>query len=111
RFDLGELDISAKPQGAAGLDLDFYTSEGKRVIGEIKTTVPYSGAKGNLGENQNTSINGDFAKLNRTVADHKFFFATDRATYELVTNKYAGESPDIEIVLLTTPPAASDQMR
>lgn len=42
---------------------------GKRVIAEIKTTVPYSGAINDLGAKQKEAFRSDFAKLINTVAD------------------------------------------
>ena len=75
-YDIGNFDAAAKPQGAPGLDIDLITSHGVHIIGEIKTTVPYSGANGDLGANQKKSFEADFAKLAETKADHKFFFVT-----------------------------------
>jgi hypothetical protein len=101
RFDIGDFDAAAKPQGAPGLDIDLLTRDGKRIVGEIKTTVPYSGAKHDLGAQQKASFQKDFSKLNRAEADYKFFFVTDTATFDIVRQRYAQEIPGVEIVLLT----------
>jgi hypothetical protein len=101
KFDLTDFDIADKPQGAPGLDIDVLTKEAKRIIGEIKTTVPYHGAKNDLGAKQKETFRHDFEKLNRTPADYKFFFVTEKATFDIVQRRYAKEIPDVEIVLLT----------
>ena len=41
RFHLADLDAAEKAQGAPGLDIDVCTRDGHRIVGEIKTTVPY----------------------------------------------------------------------
>ena len=100
RFGLNDFDAAAKPQGAPGLDISVSIPPGKRLIAEIKTTVPYSGVVNDLGAKQKESFRKDFAKLNKTAADYKFFFVTDRATFDVVKRKYTREIPDVEIVLL-----------
>lgn len=102
RFDIKEFDISIKPQGAPGLDIDLKTADDERIIGEIKTTVPYSGAKNDLGAKQKETFQHDFNKLNTTPANHKFFFVTDRATFEVMQRRYASQIPGVNIVLLVT---------
>ncbi|MEO6071971.1 MAG: hypothetical protein ABIP67_01620 [Burkholderiales bacterium] len=102
RFDIGDLDVALKPQGAPGLDIDLITSDSKRIIGEIKTTVPYSGARNDLGAQQRTTFKHDFDKLNEAKADYKFFFLTDQKTYDVVMNRYVSFIPDVEIVLLSS---------
>ncbi len=99
RFGLNDFDAAAKSR-ASGLDIDVRVPSGKRVIAEIKTTVPYSGALNDLGSNQKQNFRNDFAKLNTTVADHKFFFVTDKATFDVVKRKYSKEIYGVEIVLL-----------
>ena len=100
-FPTSSLDAADKPQGAPGLDIDIVTDEGQRIIGEIKTTMPYAIERNDLGAHQRTSFRNDFEKLNREEADHKFFLVTDRDTYDIVRAKYATEIPGVEIVLLT----------
>lgn len=108
RFNIGMFDIAAKPQGAPGLDIDLITSEGEHIIAEIKATVPYSGAKNDLGANQRKTFEHDFDKLNRTQAHHKFFFVTDRATFNIVQQKYASQVPGVKVVLLTATGAVEE---
>lgn len=101
RFKIS-FDVATKPQGAPGLDIDLVdTASGKRIIGEIKTTVPYSGAKNDLGAKQKETFKRDFDKLNHTTADYKFFFVTDKASFEVVQRKYASQISGVEVVLLT----------
>lgn len=99
-FDLGEFDVAAKAQGAPGLDIDLQTLDGKHIIGEIKTTVLYSGAKNDLGAKQKESFKKDFEKLNKTPADYKYFFVTDAATFDIVKRKYTSLIPSEQVVLL-----------
>lgn len=100
RFGLNNFDAAAKPQGATGLDINVLIPPGKRLIAEIKTTVPYSGVLNDLGAKQKESFRNDFDKLNNTAADYKFFFVTDKATFDVVKRKYSREIPGVEIILL-----------
>src|SRR5258706_14827188 len=86
-FAIVDFDAAAKPQGAPGLDIDLLTREGERLIAEIKTTVPYSGATNDLGAQQKNSFRKDFAKLNNTQAVHKLMFVTDRATFDVLQRR------------------------
>ena len=101
RFPISSFDAADKSQGAPGLDIDIVTDEGQRIISEIKTTVPYAIEHNDLGAHQKESFGNDFKKLNREEADHKFFFVTDRDTYDIVRARYATQIPGVEIVLLT----------
>jgi hypothetical protein len=92
------FDAAKKAMGAAGLDIDERTRDGRRVIAEIKTTVPYGAS--DLGSAQRSSFYKDFAKLNREEADHKFFFVTNDRTFSLMKSKYAEHIPCVRIVLL-----------
>jgi len=92
------FDATTKPPGRPGLDIDEETTDGKRVIGEIKTTTPYQ----EMGANQKTSLKKDFDRLELDSAAFKFFFVTDDSTYAFVRRKYALQYPDITIVLLAT---------
>ena len=103
RFDISQFDVSIKPQGAAGLDIDLISTDGERIIGEIKTTVPYSKTKNNLGANQKKAFSNDFDKLNKTPANHKFLFVTDKVTFEVIQSRYSSIIPKVKIVLLSHP--------
>ncbi|PJF21168.1 MAG: hypothetical protein CUN56_12465 [Phototrophicales bacterium] len=98
RFNALNFDAAEKAQGAPGLDIDEVTQDGKRIIGEIKTTVPYG--KHDLGSAQRDSFRKDFNKLNAADADYKFFFVTHQRTFEIVKQRYATEIPDVEVILL-----------
>jgi hypothetical protein len=75
------------------------TIDGKRVIGEIKTTTPYKGNE--LGAQQQATFVKDFKKLLAPSAEFKFFFVTDPAAYEVMERKYKPQIPGVEVVLLT----------
>ncbi len=100
KFPMAPFDVAQKPQGAPGLDIDAKTTEGARVVGEIKTTDPY--LIEDLGAAQRTEFRKDFEKLRIAKADYKFFFVTERRTFDAMKKKYAREIPGITIVLLTT---------
>lgn len=97
-FDIEAFDAAEKAQGAPGLDIDMVDRQGNRIVGEIKTTVPYG--ETDFGSAQKTSIRKDFAKLNAVDATHKFFFVTDARAYQYVTTKYREEIPQVKVVLL-----------
>jgi len=98
RFSIPKLDAAGKPQGAGGLDIDVKTADEKRIIAEIKNTVPYG--SGDFGAAQKREFQKDFAKLNGAVAYRKFLFITDRRAFGLLRGKYAHEIPGVEVVLL-----------
>lgn len=98
RHALVDFNIGLKAQGAPGLDLDAITEDGKRIIGELKTTSPYG--ENDLGANQKTSFLGDFAKLNNNEADTKYFFVTDERTFTIVKSKYNQYLEGVTLVLL-----------
>ncbi|WP_027371131.1 hypothetical protein [Desulfovermiculus halophilus] len=94
-----ELDAAEKPQGAPGLDIDEHSHDAGRVVGEIKTTVPYQ--MNDFGAQQAASFKKDFAKLSAADAEHKFLFVTDeRAFAALQKDKYTALMPGIRIVNL-----------
>jgi hypothetical protein len=98
RLGMEPFDAAEKAQGAPGLDIDARTIAGERVVGEIKTTVPY-GAK-DLGAQQKTAFEKDFKKLNSANAGHRFFSVTDRRTFALMRERYAQKIPGVSVVLL-----------
>jgi hypothetical protein len=98
RFASVVYDSAEKAQGAPGLDIDIELPDNRRIIGEIKTTVAYE--KTDLGSAQRTSFRKDFTKLNAETAQFKFFFLTDRRTYDIVQERYVHEIPGVEVVLL-----------
>src|ERR1043165_4565924 len=96
-----DFDAADKPQGAPGIDIDVRTSEGQRVVAEIKTTVPYKAS--GFGGNQADHFKKDFAKLSASRADHKFLFVTDlRAFAFLKKEKYRKLMPGVRVVHLGT---------
>lgn len=71
-----------KPQGAPGIDIDIATAAGERIVGEIKTTVPYQTV--DFGAQQAAMFKKDFVKLANADAAHKFMFVTERKTFEVL---------------------------
>jgi len=100
RLSMRTFDVAAKAQGAPGLDIDEQTTDGKRVIAEIKTTIPYMA--NDLGAQQKTTFRKDFDKLRNTEADFKFFFVTDDTVLRLMRGKYAPELASVMVVHLPT---------
>lgn len=95
-----EYDVAATAMGASGLDIDERTVDNKRVIAEIKTTMPYGTS--DLGSQQKSSFFKDFEKLNAKPADYKFFFVTTDEAFALMKKRYATKIPGVHVVLLTT---------
>ncbi|BCV20222.1 hypothetical protein [Moorella sp. Hama-1] len=102
RHDLPLIDIAAKPQGAPGLDLDVTIKDGKRIIAEIKTTISYH--TNDLGAQQRETFLRDFKKLRENKADYKYFFVTERDTYEVIRRHYTKYLTE-EISLVLLPPS------
>jgi hypothetical protein len=98
RLPMAPFDVAQKPQAAPGLDIDAATSDGRRVIGELKTTVPYGVVR--LGAAQHKAIATDIAKLRAKAADHKFLFVTDPQTKKAVERAFAADLHEIEVVCL-----------
>jgi hypothetical protein len=97
-LDMEPFDVARKPQGARGLDIDARTVAGKRVVGEIKSTVPYRAR--DLGGDQKSTFEKDFKKLNGAHAEYRYFFVTERRTFDLVRQRYARKMPGVQVVLL-----------
>lgn len=100
RLSLAPFDVALKPQGANGLDIDEYTLDGERVIGEIKTTSPCKKTK--FGAAQITALRKDFSKLQMTEAAHKFMFVTDVSAFEALKRDFAVELSGTTIVCLNS---------
>ena len=93
------LDVAAKPQGAPGLDFDFRTRAGRRLIAELKTTVPYEAD--DFGAAQWSALERDFAKLRRQRAYAKYLFVTDPQSFTyLRQSRGSVKVPGLRIVLL-----------
>jgi hypothetical protein len=98
-LDVLPFDAAAKAQGAPGLDIDERTKSGARVIAEIKTTHPYK--RDDLGAAQAKTFRADAEKLRLETAEHKFFFLTDRAAYQVMhKEKYRNWFDGIRVVLI-----------
>lgn len=99
RFARFEFDAASKSQSAPGLDIDGRTPHGERIVGEIKTTVPYKIR--DFGAQQKRMMEKDFIKLRKAVALHKFMFVTEKSTFEILCSpKYAEELAGVEIIEL-----------
>jgi hypothetical protein len=92
------FDVSLKSQSAPGLDIDEITTDNKRIIGEIKTTIPYN--QNDFGANQKENIINDLKKLKKTEADGKYFFVTEKRAYDIIQSRYIHELKNISIILL-----------
>lgn len=100
RFQV-QFDAAEKPQGAPGIDIDLTTSEGQRIIAEIKTTLPLQLTE--FGAKQAESFKKDFAKLTSVKAEHKFLFVTEEPTFSVLKKpKYTAFVPGVKIVQLLT---------
>lgn len=98
QFDLGHFDVSEKSQSAPGPDIEVYTAEGKKIIAEIKSTIPYK--DNDFGSQQIDSLRNDFSKLKKSSADYKYMFVTNESAYNILNKKYSAELDGIMLVLL-----------
>lgn len=92
------FDVAEKPQGANGPDIDARTSAGERVIGELKTTIPYLGQK--FGAAQLVAMKKDFQKLVSADAEHKYMFVTHRLTEVELSRMFPQSVTNVAIVRL-----------
>ncbi len=96
-----DFDAAEKPQGAPGIDIDVQTTDGQRIVGEIKTIAPYQA--NDFGAQQAASFKKDFVKLAAATAAHKFLFVTEPRAFTVIrATKYTKQIPGVRIVLLTT---------
>ena len=98
QFNLGHYDVSEKSQSAPGPDIEVYTAEGKKIIAEIKSTIPYK--ENDFGSQQIDSLRNDFSKLKNSSADYKYMFVTNESAYNILNKKYSAELEGIMLVLL-----------
>lgn len=98
QFDLEYFDVSEKSQSAPGPDIEVYTAEGKKIIAEIKSTIPYK--DNDFGSQQINSLRNDFSKLKNSSADYKYMFVTNESAYNILNIKYSAELEGIMLVLL-----------
>jgi hypothetical protein len=96
----GELSFDAahKPQGAPGLDIDLRAADGRRIVGEVKTTTPHKPR--DFGGQQWTTVRADIEKLRRSEAECKYLFVTDDRTHEILTRRCSVELVGINLVRL-----------
>jgi hypothetical protein len=97
KFDLRAFDAAAKAQGAPGIDIEFRTQDGKRIVAEIKTTFPYQPG---FGAKQREMISKDIDKLKKSDADAKFLFLTEQLSFEAAKKIRAWTGSGIRVVLL-----------
>jgi hypothetical protein len=95
RFGM-EFDAALKPQGAPGLDIDCTLPDGRRIVGEIKTTKPY---QVNFGAAQKQEITKDLLRLTGTSAAHRFMFVTDADSFRTICKPaFVALAPGVEFV-------------
>ncbi len=93
------FDAAEKSQSAPGLDIDLRLTDGKRIVGEVKTVEPYQAD--DFGSQQRNSFEKDFAKLTKAVADNKYLFLTAPRAFEVVQAKYRQQLVGTTFVCLT----------
>jgi len=100
RFGIVDFDAAGKPQGASGEDIVATTSDGRKIIGELKTTKPYQPG---FGAAQRTAMLKDLGRLATSSADYRFMFVTDADAFAaLCRPTFARRAPSVEIVELVT---------
>jgi hypothetical protein len=100
RFGISDFDAAGKAQGAAGVDIEAVTKDGKPIVGELKTTKPYQPA---FGAQQRTMMLKDLKRLAASDATHRFMFVADPDAFTaLCKPAFANRVPGVEIVDLVT---------
>lgn len=100
RFGITDFDAASKPQGAPGIDVEIVTSDGLKIVGELKTTKPYQPG---FGAAQKANIKKDMERLAMTEADHRIMFVTDPDAFStLCSPSYRERYPAVEIVNVLT---------
>lgn len=100
RFGIADFDAAGKPQGAAGEDIIARANDGRRIIGELKTTKPYQPG---FGAAQRNALLKDLARLAAATADYRFMFVTDLDAFTTLCKPvFAKRAPGVEIVHLPT---------
>ena len=101
RFGKINFDAAGKPQGAAGLDIETKTEDGRVIVGEVKTTRPYQ-QKNGFGAAQRKEMLKDLTRLASSAADHRFMFVIDEYAFcALCAKAYSSKAPGVELVNLT----------
>ena len=86
--------------GAPGIDIEARTTDGKVIVGELKTTKPY---QPNFGAAQRTTILKDLMRLAKTNAYYRFLFVVDPEAYRALSHSsFASQAPGIEVVDLVS---------
>ncbi|MCQ2588485.1 MAG: hypothetical protein MJ174_10245 [Treponema sp.] len=98
QFNFGHFDVAEKSQSAPGPDIEVYTADGKKIVAEIKSTIPYK--DNDFGSQQIDSLRNDFSKLKKSSADYKYMFVTNEMAYNILNKKYSDELEGIMLVLL-----------
>lgn len=100
RLGITAFDAAGKAQGAAGVDIEAVTLDGRAIIGELKTTKPYQPG---FGAQQRTMMLKDLQRLAASSAPHRFMFVTDPDAFAaLCKPTFARRAPGVEIVDLVT---------
>jgi hypothetical protein len=100
RFGIVDFDAAGKAQGASGEDIVATTVDGRKIIGELKTTKPYQPG---FGAAQRTAMLKDIGRLAASSADHRLMFVTDGDAFSALCKPvFARRAAGVEIVELVT---------
>ncbi len=82
----------------SGVDIVGYSNNEEKIVGEVKSTIPYGGNR--LGAAQATSIKHDLDKMKKYHGTSKYFFILDSITKTAVIHKFQNELDDIKVLAI-----------
>lgn len=80
----------------SGVDIVGYDNNKEKVVGEVKSTIPYGGNR--LGAAQAKSIKYDLDKMKKYPGTSKYFFILNSLAKTAVMHKFQDELEDIKVL-------------
>ena len=82
----------------SGVDIVGYDNNKEKVVGEVKSTIPYGGNR--LGAAQAKSIKYDLDKMKKYPGTSKYFFILNSLAKTAVMHKFQDELEDIKVLAI-----------
>jgi len=82
----------------SGVDIVGYDNNKEKIVGEVKSTIPYGGNR--LGAAQATSIKYDLDKMKKYPGASKYFFILNSIAKTAVMHRFQDELDDIKVLAI-----------
>ncbi len=82
----------------SGVDIVGYDINKEKIVGEVKSTIPYGGDR--LGAAQATSIKDDLDKMKKYPETLKYFFILTSIAKTAVMHKFQDKLEDIQVLTI-----------